>query len=96
MSKRRRKKKRFDDLEQPQRKYSKAIAKDPELQNARRHIYQLIEKCKFPKTMIQNYLSMMLGWEFDMKKIKDLDEARRVYRLLSNIQKAKNDLRRIV
>jgi len=58
----------------------------PELKDARKHIHKLLDPIWQSGTMsrkdIYRKLSDELGWSYHTAKVRDIDEARKVYRII--------------
>lgn len=64
----------------------------PALKKARSHIHAIMDPLwqsgRLPRSEVYRRLSDRLGWRFHTAKIRDLPEARRVYRLVQEIARS--------
>lgn len=63
----------------------------PEIKRARRHIHRLLDPLwksgKVKRRVIYEHLSEKLGYRYHTADLRDIDEARRVYRLVREMAK---------
>ena len=63
----------------------------PELREARRYIHAILDPLwqtdGLDRKVIYQYLTDHLGWTYHTAKIRDIEEARRVYRLIQSLTK---------
>nr|BAR33257.1 hypothetical protein [uncultured Mediterranean phage uvMED] len=63
----------------------------PKLRNARRYIHEILDplwkKHGMDRRELYKYLSQQLGWEYHSANLRDIAEARKVYKLINEIRK---------
>lgn len=62
----------------------------PEIKNARKEIHKILDplwkKGKISRSKIYKYLSDSLGWRYHTADIRNIEEARKVYRLIKELK----------
>lgn len=61
----------------------------PEIKNARQHIHKLLdplwESGKIKRSALYKQISDKIGWKYHTAKIRNIDEAREIYRVIKEI-----------
>lgn len=66
------------------------IIPTPEVRNARQHIHAILDPIHQKKLMkrreVYDYLSEKLGWQYHTAKIKNVEEARKIYIIIKELK----------